>query len=75
MECICVMKKERKRIPIKLTTKAGKKIEISNEEEANRIIEDIKKGKFIVDGIKKGTKKKNPLPPSVPSLALSRPLW
>lgn len=59
----CVMKKERKRIPIKLTTKAGKKIEISNEEEANRIIEDIKKGKFIVDGIKKGTKKKNPLPP------------
>ncbi|SFU36620.1 DNA topoisomerase-1 [Clostridium sp. DSM 8431] len=59
----CVMKKERKKFPIKLSTKNGKKIEINTKEDADLIISDIENGKFIVESIKKGNKKKNPLPP------------
>lgn len=59
----CVMKKDRKKFPIKLTTKQGKKINIDSEEEANKIIEEIKQNDFIVNKIKQGKKNKNPLPP------------
>ena len=59
----CVMKKDRKKFPIKLTTKQGKKINIDSEEEANKIIEEIKQNDFIVKNIKQGKKNKNPLPP------------
>ena len=55
--------KERKKFPIKLSTKNGKKIEINTKEDADLIISDIENGKFIVESIKKGNKKKNPLPP------------
>lgn len=40
-----------------------KKLELSNEEEVNKIVEEIKKNKFIVDKIKRGSKKRNPYPP------------
>ncbi len=50
-------KKIKKPFIIKLTTKSGKKIEINSEEEAIKIINDLKKGEFIVKKIKK-TKKK-----------------
>ena len=59
----CVMKKERKKFPIKLSSKNGKKIEIKNEDESKVIVEDLQKGEFVVDGIKKGKKVKNPLAP------------
>lgn len=59
----CVMKKERKKFPIKLVSKDGKKIEISTKEDADAIIKDIEDNKFIVESIKKGKKNKNPLPP------------
>ena len=59
----CVMKKERKKFHIKLSTKNGKKIEIKNENEAQIIVEELEKGEFVVAGIKKGKKVKNPLPP------------
>ncbi len=59
----CVMKKERKKFPIKLVSKDGKKIEISTKEDADAIIKDIENNKFIVESIKKGKKNKNPLPP------------
>ena len=59
----CVMKKERKKFPIKLSTKNSKKIEIKNEDEAKIIVEELEKGEFVVAGIKKGKKVKNPLPP------------
>ena len=59
----CVMKKERKKFPIKLYTKNSKKIEIKNEDEAKIIVEELEKGEFVVAGIKKGKKVKNPLPP------------
>ena len=59
----CIATKDRKKFPIKLTQYKGKKIEINSEEESNKIIEELKKDKFIVTKVKKGTKTKNPLPP------------
>lgn len=46
-----------------MTQYKGKKIEINTEEESNKIIEELKKNKFIVTKVKKGTKLKNPLAP------------
>ena len=40
-----------------------RKVEISNKEEVDKIIESIDKDNFIVDSIKKGTRKKNPYAP------------
>ncbi|MDD6795921.1 MAG: type I DNA topoisomerase [Clostridiaceae bacterium] len=59
----CTLKKERKKFPVKLTAKNGKKIEIDTENDANKIIADLEKGQFQVSAIKKGKKKRNPLPP------------
>ena len=59
----CKLKKDKKKFPIKLATYKGKKIELSKEEEANRVIEDIKENDFLIKSIKKGKRTKNPLPP------------
>ncbi|MGG7057633.1 type I DNA topoisomerase [Clostridium tertium] len=59
----CIATKDRKKFPIKLNQYKGKKIEISTKVEAEKIIEELKKDKFIVTKVKKGTKVKNPLPP------------
>ena len=59
----CIATKNRKKFPIKLTQYKGKKIEINTKIEADKIIEELKKDKFIVAKVKKGTKVKNPLPP------------
>ena len=59
----CVMKKDRKKFPIKLVSKDNKKIEITNKEEADLIIKDLEENDFIIKSIKEGLKNKNPLPP------------
>ncbi|ACD23562.1 MULTISPECIES: type I DNA topoisomerase [Clostridium] len=59
----CVLKKDRKKFPIRLSTYKNKKIEINIEEEANKIKQELESGKFIIKSIKKGNKVKNPLPP------------
>ncbi|WP_160690239.1 type I DNA topoisomerase [Clostridium sp. C2-6-12] len=59
----CILKKEKNKFPIRLSTYKGKKIEIENEETSNKIIKDLEKGNFIVNSIKKGKKSRNPLPP------------
>ncbi|MDV4151181.1 type I DNA topoisomerase [Clostridium sp. AL.422] len=59
----CIATKDRKKFPIKLTQYKGKKIEISTKEESDKIIDVLKKDKFIVTNVKKGTKFKNPLAP------------
>lgn len=59
----CTLKKEKKKFPVRLSTYKGKKIEIENEETSNTIVEELKRGKFIVKAIKKGKKSRNPLPP------------
>ncbi|AWK51355.1 type I DNA topoisomerase [Clostridium beijerinckii] len=59
----CILKKERKKFPVRLSTYKGKKIEIENEEISNRIVNELEAGNFIVKNIKKGKKTRNPLPP------------
>ncbi|BDB02276.1 DNA topoisomerase 1 [Clostridium botulinum] len=63
IECEVYKGKNKKPFIIKLTTKSGKKIEINNEEETIEVIQDLKKGEFIVKKIKKTKKNKNPLAP------------
>ena len=43
--------------------KEGKKLELHSEEEVNKILEDLKNAKYIVQDIKKGEKKRTPAPP------------
>lgn len=59
----CILKKERKKFPIKLTKYENKKIEISNKEEADEIINNLSKSDYCVEKVKKGTRMKNPLAP------------
>ena len=59
----CVLKKERKKFPVRLSTYKNKKIELENEEDANKVISDLNNGVFSVKSIKKGRKTRNPLPP------------
>ncbi|WP_290771688.1 type I DNA topoisomerase [Anaerofustis sp.] len=47
----------------KLALIKGKKAEIKNKEQADNIIKELKKNKFIVKEVKRGTKKKNSPPP------------
>lgn len=59
----CLVTKDRKKFPIKLSQYKGKKIEIETKEESDKIIDELKKNDFIIDKVKKGVKVKNPLPP------------
>ena len=52
-----------KEFPIKLVKYKNKKIEISTEEEANKIIKDLEENEYKIDKVKKGSRLKNPLPP------------
>jgi DNA topoisomerase-1 len=51
----------------RLSKKNGKKITISNEQESNAVLDDIKQADFIVDKIIKKTVKRNPYPPFITS--------
>ena len=59
----CMLKKERKKFPVRLSTYQSKKVEIENEDTTQKIIKDLEGGNFIVKSIKKGKKNRNPLPP------------
>ncbi|MGV2795017.1 DNA topoisomerase I, partial [Clostridium perfringens] len=48
----CTATKDRKKFSIKLSHYKNKKIEINTEEESNKIIEELKKDKFIVTKVK-----------------------
>ena len=43
--------------------KNGKKLEINNKEQVDKILNEIKDAKYIVEEIKKGEKKRTPAPP------------
>lgn len=53
----------KKPFPIKLSETDGKKAEISCKEEADKILDYLKDKEFVVDSIKKSTRKKQPAPP------------
>ena len=57
------LKKDKKSFPVKLATKNKKKVVISNENDANKIIEELKENPYIIDKVKKGTRAKKPLAP------------
>lgn len=59
----CILKKERKKFPVRISTYKNKKIEIETEEVSSNIIKDLREGAFVVKTIKKGKKSRNPLPP------------
>ncbi|MCH3963998.1 MAG: type I DNA topoisomerase [Clostridium sp.] len=63
IECFLSKQSSKKDFKVRLTTFKKKKLEIKNKEEADKIIEDLKSGDFIVKNIKKTSKNKNPLPP------------
>jgi DNA topoisomerase-1 len=45
----------------------GKKIKISSEEEATKILNDLKDAEYIVTKVRNGTRKKSPYPPFITS--------
>ena len=47
----------------KLTLCDGKKVEVKNKEQADKIIAQLKEGEFVVDSVKRGVKKRNPAAP------------
>lgn len=63
IECSLHKSKDKKSFIVRLTTLNKKKLEINNKEETDKIIKDLENGEFIVKGIKKTAKNKNPLPP------------
>ena len=52
-----------KKFEAKFYGKDGKKLEINNEDEVNNILKQIETGKYVVDDVKKGEKKRTPAPP------------
>lgn len=53
----------KKPFPAKLHSKSGKKISITNEKDAKKVLSDLENCKFIVDEVKKSVRKKSPAPP------------
>lgn len=63
----CTLKKDKKKFSVKLSKYKGKKIDIKNKDEADKIIADLEKHNFIVSSVKKSSRMKNPLPPFITS--------
>ncbi|AKN29456.1 DNA topoisomerase I [Clostridium carboxidivorans P7] len=63
VECELAKNKTKKSFKVKLSTFNKKKIEIGTKEEVDKVIEELNGGEFIVKGIKKTSKNKNPLAP------------
>ena len=51
----------------KLVKKNGKKIKIGNQQEADKVLNDLSGASYIVDDVKKKTVKRNPYPPFITS--------
>ena len=67
IEAYFLLDGETKPIVAQLTKYKGKKIKIKTEQEAKRIIEEIKKLSFKVESIEKKERAKNPPPPFITS--------
>lgn len=60
---ILIEPKSNKKFEAKFYGKDGKKLEIHNKEEVDNILKQIENGKYIVEDVKKGEKKRTPAPP------------
>ena len=58
---------ERKAFSASLSTKNGEKIKIENKEQSDSVLSDLDGESYIVKGVKKGSRKKNPTPPFITS--------
>lgn len=58
-----MLKKDKAKFLVKLHSYKGAKIELSSEEEADKVLRDLEKNDFLVKSIKKSLRTKNPLPP------------
>ena len=58
---------ERKVFSASLSTKNGEKIKIENKEQSDSVLSDLDGESYIVKGVKKGSRKKNPTPPFITS--------
>jgi len=67
IECELCKEGEPQRLSVKLTSKAGEKIEMNSKEESDNIINSLNEKEFVVKKIKKSSKSKNPLPPFITS--------
>lgn len=62
-----VPKGARKSFDASLMEKDGKKIKISNEKEAQSILDELANAEYVVSKVKNGTRKKSPAPPFITS--------
>ena len=60
---ILLDEKSNKEFEARLYGKGSKKIELHKKEEVDEILENIKGGKYIVNDVKRGEKKRTPAPP------------
>lgn len=60
-------KSSRKMFPAAFYGDVNGKIKISNEEESNRILEDLRDAEYTVANVKKGKRRKSPAPPFITS--------
>ena len=58
---------ERKVFSASLSTKNGEKIKIENKEQSDSVLSDLDGESYVVKGVKKGSRKKNPTPPFITS--------
>jgi len=63
IECDLFKKGDKKTFIVKLISQNGKKLEISSEEESNKILNELNKNEFSIKQVKNSNKNKNPLPP------------
>lgn len=59
----CKLIKDKKKFPVNLVQYKNKKLEINTEDEADKVIKDLKSGNYVVKDVKEADKQKNPLPP------------
>jgi len=59
----CKLIKDKKKFPVNLVQYKNKKLEINTEDEADKVIKDLKSENYVVKDVKKADKQKNPLPP------------
>jgi DNA topoisomerase-1 len=56
-----------KELPVKLVQKNSKKIELKNQKQSDKVLDDLKKADYQVDNVVKKERKRNPQPPYITS--------
>jgi DNA topoisomerase-1 len=54
-------------LPVKLALKNGKKFEIKNQKQSDKVVDDLRKSDFAIESVIKKERKRNPQPPYITS--------